>query len=101
MNYEFTAEESKAAIATALRVMKAKNNKLTDQMIAERTGMTKITFGRYFRGEREPKMGQLFALADALGTTPVAIVALAQELLEEGREGKAHPKVSGLVGAAQ
>lgn len=92
--YEFDQEESKAALARALRVMKAKQDKLTDAAIADRTGLSKATFGRYFRGEREPNMSQLFLLAEALGTTPVEIIVLAQQLLDEKRAADAGPKTS-------
>ena len=68
---------------------KAKQEKLTDKMIEERSGISKATFGRYFRGERDITVGTLDALCEALNTTVVDVVMLAQQIASE-REDEAN-----------
>ena len=82
------------ALGRALRMMKAKHERLTDGIIEERSGISKATFGRYFRGERDIKMSALMALAEALGTTVVEVVSLAEALRAEAEDEERRPKVN-------
>ena len=81
--YGADAAMTQIALGQALRMAKAKQDKLTDKMIEDRTGISKSTFGRYFRGERDITLGSLAALCDALDTTVVDIVMLAQQIATE------------------
>ena len=92
--YENDSEAQKYALGQALRMVKAKHPKLTDRIIEERSGISASTFGRYFRGDREPTLSQLRSLADALDTSVVEIVALAQQLLDEASDQDGSPKAS-------
>lgn len=59
-------------INNTIRELRKRLNK-TQEDIALESGITKISYQRYERGELEPKFSKAVRIAEALHTTPQAI----------------------------
>jgi len=59
-------------INNTIRELRKRLNK-TQEDIAFESGITKISYQRYERGELEPKFSKAVRIAEALHTTPQAI----------------------------
>ena len=62
-----TLDEGKTFRINLKKIMKKKN--LTQTELAEKTGLTLVTVGRYFKGTRIPKITTVYKIADALEVT--------------------------------
>ncbi|RRD03190.1 helix-turn-helix domain-containing protein [Arachnia propionica] len=60
-----TVEMAAQAVAEAIRAERAAA-RLSQAEVAERANMSRITYIRYERGERQPTLGQVIQIADAL-----------------------------------
>lgn len=56
-------------------------NRLSQEALAAKLGWNKKTIQRLENGEREMTMGQIFALAEALSTTPAKFARAVEEAL--------------------
>lgn len=61
------------AAAGALRAAQGRAG-MTDKALAERSGIPVVTLRRYLKGTRDAPGSAIFKLADALGTTPGALM---------------------------
>lgn len=67
-------------IAMQLRIAIAKKDTApSNQWIADRTGITSMTVGRYLKGERDIPMPSFVAMCTALDVDPAKIMRLALE----------------------
>lgn len=75
------------AVAAVLRGERAATGLTLDQL-AEKSGISLTSVQRFLQAKRDINVAVLAALAEALDTTPEAVVAAAQERLARQTAGK-------------
>jgi transcriptional regulator with XRE-family HTH domain len=75
-----SADRITQAIAAELRAARGRKN-ITRDELADRSGVSRSSVFRIENAEREVKMTQLYALCEALGVSPSALLQAAQEAL--------------------
>ncbi|WP_366914468.1 MULTISPECIES: helix-turn-helix domain-containing protein [unclassified Nocardia] len=85
MGLEHPSDDIDRAIGNELRAARARCG-LTRQQLADTSGVAPSTIQRFENGERSPDIRQLFALCDALNTSPQELIAQAIEFLKRPRQ---------------
>ncbi|WP_297610785.1 helix-turn-helix domain-containing protein [Nocardia sp.] len=68
------------ALGKAIMVMRAERNKMTQDELAERTGISKKTIGRFETGQSSMRMPQMLRISTALGVELGELLKKALEL---------------------
>lgn len=84
MGVEHPSDDIDRAIGNEIRAARARCG-LTRLQLAAASGVAMSTIQRFEGGERSPDIRQLFALCDALNTTPQELIAQAVDFLNRSR----------------